>query len=146
MCGVAGEPVGTRQASNTLSGARARDTRDKHVIVMLLVLGFWRRVLFAGCAVVRSVPCAVDVAPNPSTPPPCTGCSFCAGTSLFGACFMFLLGVLIKHNYQCAAAHSYAPHCALPSMCRQSWRCAAAHQPLHQQASIKLETLPLRLF
>jgi hypothetical protein len=28
------------------------------------------------------------------------GCSACAGTSIFGAFFMFLLGVLIKNNYQ----------------------------------------------
>lgn len=28
------------------------------------------------------------------------GCSFCAGVSLFGAFFMFLLGILIKNNYQ----------------------------------------------
>jgi len=28
------------------------------------------------------------------------GCSFCAGTSMFGAFFMFMLGILIKNNYQ----------------------------------------------
>lgn len=28
------------------------------------------------------------------------GCTFCAGTSLFGAFFMFMLGILIKNNYQ----------------------------------------------
>jgi hypothetical protein len=28
------------------------------------------------------------------------GCTFCAGTSIFGAFFMFLLGILIKNNYQ----------------------------------------------
>jgi hypothetical protein len=28
------------------------------------------------------------------------GCSACAGISIFGAFFMFLLGVLIQNNYQ----------------------------------------------
>jgi len=28
------------------------------------------------------------------------GCTFCAGTSIFAAFFMFLLGILIKNNYQ----------------------------------------------
>ncbi|KAI8463007.1 MAG: hypothetical protein J3K34DRAFT_445632 [Monoraphidium minutum] len=28
------------------------------------------------------------------------GCSICAGASIFSAFFMFLLGILIKNNYQ----------------------------------------------
>lgn len=28
------------------------------------------------------------------------GCTFCAGASAFGAFFLFLLGILIKSNYQ----------------------------------------------
>jgi hypothetical protein len=33
---------------------------------------------------------------------PCAlaGCTFCSMTSAFGAFFMFLLGILIKNNYQ----------------------------------------------
>lgn len=43
----------------------------------------------------RSLPC---------TPPPSIdtiqGCTLCAGASIFSAFFMFLLGILIKNNYQ----------------------------------------------
>lgn len=37
---------------------------------------------------------------SPQSPHNKTGCTLCAGASIFSAFFMFLLGVLIKSNYQ----------------------------------------------
>lgn len=67
------------------------------------------------------------------------GCTFCAGTSLFGAAFMLLLGILIKNNYQLRRARRRGAGAALSDHARrplpepscQRGRSRRARPPLH---------------